>query len=236
MKRKIEKHYGKAVRKVMKTVNPIKKLLIKTYCEVHKFINTKSLEVIKMEGFEDEYSFYLKYMRQMNAGTVWADQDFKSTNHFYHYLEQKGLYGFSNALIECEKYYSMSINFATQGNLEAALFYFGVACHLIQDATVPQHVNNKLLNSHRNFELWIIKKLRNGYKFVKTTESKRYNSIEEYIKANAIKANETYNAYLDVADTETRYELIANSIMEEAVKTTAGIMLDFYEILEIERK
>ena len=32
------------------------------------------------------------------------DQDFKSSNHFFSILvKEKGLYGFSNALLECKK-------------------------------------------------------------------------------------------------------------------------------------
>ena len=62
--------------------------------------------------------------------------------------------GFSNALEECKKYYNTTLNYTKAGDFNEALFYFGAACHLIQDATVPQHVNNKLLKSHRKFELW----------------------------------------------------------------------------------
>lgn len=228
MERAIEKNYGKAVRGVMATVNPIKKLLVKTYCTVHKYINIKAIEIIKHEGNDDIYNFFLKYITELNQGSVWADQDFKSTNHFYHFSQEKGLYGFSNALTECKKYHKMAMNYAKAGDRSKAMFYFGAACHLIQDTTVPQHVNNKLLENHRNFEMWILKKVVSGYNFESGTESKRYESIDKYIKANALMSNDTNIRFQNIFDIEKRYRSITNVIIVEAEKTTAGFMIDYY--------
>ena len=35
------------------------------------------------------------------------------------------------------------------------MFYFGAACHIIQDLTVPQHAKGKLFDNHRQFELYV---------------------------------------------------------------------------------
>ncbi|AJA47625.1 putative phospholipase C [Clostridium pasteurianum DSM 525 = ATCC 6013] len=228
MARAIERNYGKAVRGVMATVNPIKKLLIKTYCTVHKYINIKAIEIIKHEGKEEIYRFFLKYINELNQGVMWADQDFKSTNHFYHFSEGKGLYGFSNALAECKKYYTMALNYAKAGDKSKAMFYFGAACHLIQDTTVPQHVNNNLLNSHRAFEMWILKKVVSGYNFNAAEESIRYGSLDKYIKSNALMSNDAYTVFNNTYDVEKRYRNLTNVIIVEAEKTTAGFMIDFY--------
>lgn len=235
MERKIEKHYGNAVRSVMSKVNPIKKLLIKTNCTVHKYINIRAMEILKEEGNEEAYRFFLKYISQLNSGVVYADQDFKSTNHFYHYLEGRGLYGFSNALVECEKYYKKAINYSDAGDISKAVFYFGAACHLIQDSTVPHHVNNKLLKSHRSFEMWILKKLVSGYPFTMSETSKRYEDISKYIKANAYMSNDIYVKFKNIVDTETKYKRISNAIIPEAESTTAGFMLDFYETIVLKK-
>ncbi|WP_010239226.1 zinc dependent phospholipase C family protein [Clostridium arbusti] len=231
MERAIEKNYGKALRGVMATVNPIKKLLIKTYCTVHKYINIKAIEIIKHEGNEEIYGFFFKYIKELNDGAMWADQDFKSTNHFYHFSEGKGLYGFSNALTECKKYYKMAVNYSKAGDRSKAMFYFGAACHLVQDTTVPQHVNNNLLKNHRSFEMWILKKVVSGYNFEVGTESKRYESIDKYIKANAVMSNNTYMKFQGVIDVEKRYRSITNVIIVKAEETTAGFMIDFYKEL-----
>ena len=233
MRKKIEKQYGRAVRTIMKSVNPVKKLIIKTSCLVHKVINEKALELILKEGYEEQYNFYKNNINKMNAGTVWADQDFKSTNHFFHFREEKGLFGFSNALVECTKYFTMAIELNKSNQLDKSLFYFGAACHLVQDATVPQHVNNRLLNSHRNFELWIMDRVVNDNILINPVKIKSYEKVEDYIKENAKFANIIYEKYNNIEIKEERYESIATKIIEEAVQTTAGIMLDFYKMLSL---
>ncbi|WP_298838286.1 zinc dependent phospholipase C family protein, partial [Clostridium sp.] len=159
MKKQFEATYGKTLRGLMVTINPIKKRIMKTHCIVHKFINIQAIEILKNKGYTEVNTFYKYYVKELNKGVTWADQDFKSSNHFYHHITGTGLYGFSNALTEFNKYYKYALKFVEAGDIRQAMFYFGAACHLIQDATVPQHVNNKLLKNHRNFELWIIGRL-----------------------------------------------------------------------------
>ncbi|MCB2291282.1 zinc dependent phospholipase C family protein [Clostridium sp. CS001] len=228
MKKEFETTYGKTLKGLMVTVNPIKKRIMKTHCIVHKFINIQSIEILKNEGYSEVNSFYKGYIKELNNGVTWADQDFKSSNHFYHHLKGTGLYGFSNALTEFGKYYKTALRFVEAGDIKQGLFYFGAACHLVQDATVPQHVNNKLLKSHRNFELWIISKLMSDYSFPILNEIIEHEDIKDYIKNNALFANETYIAYANIQDKEDRYKKISTLIVQRAQKTTAGLMLNFY--------
>lgn len=228
MKKKIEATYGKYLRGLMITVNPIKKRIMKTHCIVHKFINIQAIEILKNTGYGEVHSFYKAHIKELNKGVTWADQDFKSTNHFYHHIKGTGLYGFSNALTEFEKYYKSAMKFIEAGDKKQALFYFGAACHLVQDATVPQHVNNKLLESHRGFELWIISKLMSDYSFPIFNEIINEENVVDYIKNNALFANKTYTSYANIKSREDRYNKIATIIMQRAQKSTAGLMLDFY--------
>ncbi|MFD3156399.1 zinc dependent phospholipase C family protein [Haloimpatiens sp. FM7330] len=228
MRRKIEKTYGKTVKGVMHVINPLKKKIIKTFCTVHKYINIKAVEILKINDHIDEYEFYKNNIRTLNEGVMWADQDFKSTNHFYHVVKGRGLFGFSDALTECKRYYDKSILFLKQKNLKKSIFYLGAACHLIQDATVPQHVNNKLLKEHRKFEVWITSKLMNDYSFEEEKKIKRYDTIDEYIKNNAVLAYNCYKKYVNIKEKEERYEKISNTIIREAEKTTAGFLVDYY--------
>ncbi|WP_102400520.1 zinc dependent phospholipase C family protein [Haloimpatiens massiliensis] len=227
--KKIERTYGSTLKGLMFAVNPIKKKVLKTHCTVHKFINLKAVNILKINGYEQEYNFFRENIRNMNEGVVWADQDFKSSNHFYHVVKGKGLYGFSDALTECKKYYGSSIVYLKKREIKKSLFYFGAACHLIQDATVPQHVNNKLLKSHRKFEIWIISRLMNDYSFEEEKGIKRFSHIEEYIKNNAVYADDTYRKFKDIDDLEERYDKISKNIISEAQKTTAGFLLDYYD-------
>lgn len=231
MATKTEKLYGKAIRRLMHMANPIKKMIIHTQCISHKYINNKSLELLKKEGHTSEYKCFCTYIKNINEGVVWADQDFKSTNHFYHFTEKKGLYGFSNLLVECEKYCKLSHKYLELGDIPMSMFYFGAACHLIQDATVPHHINNRLLMHHRKFELFIIKNIALGHNFEAKGRIKRYNTLKEYIENNALTANSAYMKFRNIKKKDERYMKVATMIIEEAQVTTAGFMLDFYNSL-----
>ncbi|ADK15262.1 MULTISPECIES: zinc dependent phospholipase C family protein [Clostridium] len=232
MKQEIEKTYGSAVRKIFFAVNPLKKKIMKTNCTVHKFIIIRAIEILKNDNYMEEYEFFRKHVKRLNAGVTWADQDFKSSNHFYHVSKGKGLYGFSDALTECEKYYDKSIQFLKNKEVERALFYFGASCHLIQDVTVPHHVNNKLLNSHRRFELWIIGRLMTDYSFVAEEGAIVYDKVEDFVKNNAIMANSVYMKNINIQSRDERYSKVAATIIKEAERTTAGFMIKYYRELK----
>lgn len=232
MKNKLEFTYGTALRGIMFAVNPLKKKFLKTYCTVHKFIMIQAINILKNDSYEEEYKFYTEHVKNLNDGATWADQDFKSSNHFYNVSKGKGLYGFSDALTECKKYYNKSLGYMDANNLPKALFYFGAACHLVQDSTVPQHVNNRLLNSHRSFELWIISRLMTDYSFIASEGAVIYDTIDDYIKNNAIMANSTYVKHIDVEDRDERYNKIASTILKEAERTTAGLMVKYYKKIQ----
>jgi phospholipase C len=226
--KKMEATYGRTLKALMITVNPIKKKIMKTHCIVHKFINIQAIEILKNKEFGEVYNFYKANVKELNDGVTWADQDFKSSNHFYHYNKGTGLYGFSNALTEFQKYYKRALKFYEEGDIRQSMFYFGAACHLVQDATVPQHVNNKLLKSHRNFELWIISKLMSDYSFPIFNEIIEEEKVEDYIKSNALFANKTYITYANIKNKEEKYNKISVLIVQRAQKTTAGLMINFY--------
>lgn len=229
MRERIEKTYGNALRGVMHTVNPIKKKIIKTHCTIHKFINIQAISILGNEGYVKEHDFFKENIKSLNEGVSWADQDFKSSNHFYHFSKGKGLYGFSDALTECKRYYSKSLAYMKLGETDKAMFFLGASCHLIQDMTVPHHVNNRLLDSHRNFELWIIKRFMSDYSFLIDKGIIRYKTIDDYIKNNALMANNVYLKNLVIDDREERYGKMAAVIIKEAQNTTAGFLIDYYE-------
>jgi len=225
---KFENGYSKAVSSVFFMVNPIKKRVMKTNCTVHKFIMLQAIEILKNDGYKPEYDFFRQYAGALNQGVYWADQDFKSSNHFYHVIKGKGLYGRSDLLTECRKYYGSALNYYDAGDIQKAMFYLGASCHLIQDATVPHHVNNRLLKSHRKFELWIVSKLMSDYSFLASSGTIKYDSVEDYVVKNAIMANNTYFKNVGIANTEERYATVAITIMKEAQRTTAGLLLNYY--------
>ncbi len=226
---RMERAFGKAVSVFFKVANPFKKLAFKTSCLMHRYINIKAVHILENEGYFEAADFYRDQIRALNEGATWIDQDFKSINHFYHYEKKKGLYGFSDTLTEVMKYRNKMMTYAREGNLTRAMFYTGVILHLVQDMTVPQHINNRLLDAHRDYEQWI---LRHSWDSVDYTEKKgilRYPRFEMYVTENAIKANEVFEDYRDIGDQDEAFYYISTKLVALAQWSTAGLLLDFYE-------
>ncbi len=224
----IERSYSILYRKVAKAVNPLKKKVIKTECIVHKFINNQAVEILKNDGHNKVYNIVSKYIDEINEGAVWADQDFKSSNHFYNPKTNKGLYGNSNAKIECITYYRRAIKEYFQGNIKDAMFYLGAACHLIQDLTIPQHANIELLNNHRSYENWVIKMYNKHHKFKVNSGGIYLDSLEYYINLNTHKAIETYQQFSKLKNEHMKFYKITSVSLILAQKTTAGLMNNFF--------
>lgn len=224
----LEKSYGKLFKYALFVANPFKKVVIKTECQIHKFINIKSLEILRNDRFIDAYDLFSDYIGDLNAGVVWADQDLKSSGHFYNPTRNKGLYGNNNALALAEKYYKEAIKYWHDGDNNASMFYLGATVHLIQDMTVPQHANIRLLGSHRQYENFVKKAHLNTLKFVADRGGYYLDSIEEFIRCNARTAIKIYSRLKDIEDVTKRYYTITKFTLPLAQKTTAGCFLKFY--------
>lgn len=232
MKNLLEKSYSRVLKNVFKFTNPIKKQVVKTECRVHKFINNQAIIILKNDGYLNEFIYYSKYIREINLGAVWADQDYKSTNHFYNPGSDKGLYGFSDAHKECVSYYTKALTKYFEGDVTGAMFYLGAACHLIQDVTIPQHVNIKLLKHHRKYEQWVIKAFEHHNEFKAHKDGIYLTAVKDYIDYNSNVALETYNKYLIEEDLDIKFYKTTLIILITAQKSTAGILLNFYTDVE----
>lgn len=224
----IERSYGRACKAALKAVNPIKRKVVKTECQVHKFINNQSVIVLKNDGFCDTWSLADNFLADLNLGVVWADQDLKSRNHFYNPARDRGLYGFSNALKECMAYYTSALTWWKRGNVNKAIFYLGAACHLLQDVTVPQHINIKLLKQHRKYEKWV-KEFHEGYELFKCQSGGIYlSNIRQFIEENARIAIYAYESNKHIKDLEEKFFNITGITLCQAQRSTAGFIHMFY--------
>ncbi|MFZ2258497.1 MAG: zinc dependent phospholipase C family protein [Clostridiaceae bacterium] len=226
---RLEKTFGKVATGIMKAANPFKKMAFKTSCLMHRFINIKAVHILENEYYYEAADFYRDHIKPLNEGATWIDQDFKSINHFYHHELKKGLYGFSDALTETMKYREKMMHYAKHDNLTRALFYTGVICHLIQDMTVPQHINNRLLDSHRDYEQWILAHAWDTMDFTVKSGINRYPKFEMYISENARLANEIYQEARSIENDEEAFTYMSTRLIPLAQRTTAGLLLDFYE-------
>jgi len=227
----IEETYGLFLHVLFNITNPIKKKIVKTECEVHKFLNSSALQILKKDGYMDEYSLFSCYLPEINKGTVWADQDYKSSNHFYSPEKDKpdGLYGRRSAMELGIEYYLKARKSWKTGKNKKSLFYLGAAIHIIQDMTVPQHANIRLLDNHRQYETFVKRAYLYMNRSDRLPKAYRLNSIEDYIKYNSRMAIKIHKKYDSVSKDELRYFLVTSHILPLAKKTTAGAMIMFYD-------
>lgn len=227
-----EKSYSIAITNIFRAVNPIKKRIMKTECKVHKFINEQAIIILKNDNGIRAYNLFNAFIKDINTGVVWADQDLKSSNHFYNPEKDRGLYGRSNAFKEYMLYYTKALKLYASGDIRAAMFYLGAACHLIQDMTVPQHVNIRLLGHHKKYESWV-RKMYLEYDYFKVSKGGVYlDSPSEYIHYNSSMSLKIYRKHKLEEEIYKRFHDITAEILTLAQKTTAGLMMNFYNDIE----
>lgn len=89
---KFENVYHRVLKSTFWVLNPFKKIIVKTECQVHIHINDHALSILLNDKYLEEYAFFARYIDEINKGAVWADQDFKSSNHFYNPYKKKMAY------------------------------------------------------------------------------------------------------------------------------------------------
>lgn len=220
--------YDQILDKVFGVTNPIKKSIIKTQCKVHKFINIHALKILKNDKYLDEHNFFTDYINDINKGAVWADQDFRSSNHFYNPYMKKGLYGRKNAMDLGVNYYNKSIKLWRAKEFNDSLFYLGAALHIIQDMTIPQHANIRLLDNHRQYETYVIRTYQYIKEFRVDKGAYMLDSIKDYIRFNARVAIKIHKKFKVISKDEKRFYHICRCGLPLAERTTAGAMVMFY--------
>lgn len=112
--------------------------------------------------------------------------------------------------------------------MATSMFYIGAALHLIQDVTIPQHVNIRLLEDHRQFENFVKRSYENVDAFQAHHGAYLLSSLENYMKFNARIALKIYKQFNHIKDDESRYYRITKCTLPLAQRTTAGAMILFY--------
>jgi phospholipase C len=233
----VENSYGKIFKYTMKAINPLKKAIITTECFVHKVINNQALLILKNDNYLEQYNLFSNYIAELNLGVVWADQDFKSSGHFYSPFKGRGLYGNTNALILAKNYYRFAVSYWNSGNVKGAMFFLGAAAHLVQDMTVPQHANVKLLKEHHKFEKFIRDTFYDIPEYLVSDNGFYLESVEDYIKYNSVNAIRANKRLSYIADEEERYYTLGKYTIPLAQRSTAGLFMTFYkDVQENEKK
>ena len=111
------------------------------------------------------------------------------------------------------------------------MFYFGASCHIIQDLTIPQHAKGKLLDNHRQFELYVKSNYKKIKRFKSYEEPLILNSVDEYANYNSLNALKIDYIHRNINDLNTKFYLIALNAIKLAQTSTAGYMIMFYNDL-----
>jgi phospholipase C len=192
----------------------------------------QAITILRNDQHKRAYNLFHIHEEDINLGAVWADQDLKSSNHFYNPDQDKGLYGRSNAYKEYMSYYKKALVLFKEGDIRGAMFFLGAACHLIQDVTVPQHVNVRLLGQHKKYENWVKRMYLEHEHFSIFSEGIYLEAASDYIYHNSKCAMEIYNRHRFEVEQEKRFHDITQEILILAQKTTAGLLMNFYNDIE----
>lgn len=230
----IESTYSYLLTKILTLINPVKKSIKKTECLVHVYINNKALNVLLNDGYIKEFNLFNSFITSLNKGVVWADQDFKSANHFYHPVKKRGLYGRKNAMELALEYHDKALKYWSMKKYKKSMFYFGATLHLIQDMTVPQHANIKLLDNHHQYEKYVSKSYDNIKEFKINSGAYILDSVEDYIRFNSRVALKIYRKFKHIKDDDERFYRTTRCSLPLATRTTAGALALFYK--EIKEK
>ncbi|HEX9059030.1 MAG TPA: zinc dependent phospholipase C family protein [Clostridia bacterium] len=224
---KMERAYGRVLNYAKLLASVLKNTVIHTECIIHKVITIQALEIIKNDNFQDAYLFFCDFIPELVEGVVWADQDLKCSGHFYSPNTERGLYGNANALSLAREYYKDALDSFNE-DTSKSLFYLGAALHLVQDMTVPQHANIRLLNSHRQFENFIRENFFSTPEFLVDKGGYYMESIDEAVRCNARTSVKIYQRLSYIKDKQKRYRAISKFILPLAQRSTAGCLMKFY--------
>lgn len=138
------------------------------------------------------------------------------------------MYGRSNALALAVEYYADAVLLWKKQDSRKSMFFLGAALHLVQDVTIPQHVNIRLLEDHRQFENFVKRTYQNVDAFQAYQKAYVLSTIENYVKFNARTALKIYKRFRNITDDESRYYRITRCTLPLAERTTAGALVMFY--------
>ncbi len=233
---RMESTYNSFLNRIFSIANPIKKTVKKTECKVHIFLNEHALDILLEGNFLNEYNLFNNYIWCINEGVVWADQDFKSSSHFYNPYSKKGLYGRKSAMDLTIDYYMKAINLWKYGDKKKSMFYLGAAIHIVQDMTVPQHANIRLLDDHHQYESFVKKSYKNLEGFNDDKGPYILDSIRDYIRFNTRIALKVHRRFKNIKEDECRYFRTVRCTLPLAKRTTSGVMLLFYKEISKDEK
>lgn len=219
-----------ACKAILKVVSPIQRVLDLNPAETHVFLNTQGVKILYNDGYKKISNYMNNYIVEINKGVVWADQGWKNFAHYLDPYQNKGIWPWPDAKLECNYYFNKAIKFWRKGNIGKSMFFLGAAVHLVQDMCVPHHARGVALNGHSSYERWV----QHHFPLYSVNSNGIYNiapSVDDWITYNARIAWSHYPDGLGCTALEDYYHQTTTILLAQAQRTTAGFLLYFFNTI-----
>lgn len=141
-------------RLILLALCPIQRLVDRPH-HTHVFCNEQAVALLARDGLTAEAAFLSRYLAQLNAGVLWADEGWKNVSHYFNPGTRKGLWEFNTAVYEFLRYTRTAFVQARRHDVTNAMFNLGAAAHLVQDLCVPHHATGQVFHGHQEYEAWV---------------------------------------------------------------------------------
>ena len=214
-----------SVRLFLATTSPLQSLLDKP-CITHEFCNRQAVIILSKDGLSSCADFFSLYTDELNAGVIWADQGWKNVNHYFEPDSRKGLWQFSSAIEEFGLYLNQATRNMRRSELRKACFFLGAAAHLLQDLCVPHHSRGKVFDGHKQYETWA-REHCSGFAVDSGGIYRQGQPTNGLLFDNASVSADLL-PWVTFEGDETMYKKATAILLPLAQRTTAGLLLRFY--------
>lgn len=199
--------------------------LIQSPVLTHFMINRHARLILKTDGYVKTAEMVERYSEEIDRGVSWADDGFKNMAHFLNPNTEKGLYGWTNGIIECNLFWNKAIENWRTGNREKAFFYLGASIHLVQDLCVPHHAMGVLFDGHQDYEDWV-KNHKYNYGIEKGGIYDLGFRPEDWIKPSLSIARNLY-PFVKAGSSARDYNIATSLLLPWVQKISAGFLNHF---------
>jgi len=213
---------------------------------INDALDCLNFESINFTSFEDCRDEILAYPTNYNDQLYHAQDDYDSEytlkwGHYWNPYTRSGLYGNLGAPYHANRYFNMAVNYylglgSYSVDKQLAYYNLGYAIHLVQDLTVPYHAQNDPFGKHADFETFCDH--QHLYGNIDLPLNGLYTPQKDW-KGDICPGGWVHQAALKAApyhkiieQNEYDYDLwlgIANYLMGEAIKLTAGFIFYFWQ-------
>lgn len=194
---------------------------------VHEKITRRAIEQLYRVDAEGA-RWYARHMTPLARGMAWADRGYMPLFHFYRPDNGRGVVPGMSAYRLAYRYGRLAVEALRKGEEERAVFYLGAAIHLVQDATIPQHAQARILGGHSQYERFV--RVRYAWTSCKhdALVGLAAQSPENALRENAERALHAFDECGQCAQgREMGYTCVAQRMLPIAERSTAQCLLWF---------